>query len=386
MKKKTLCLCMIVKNESHIILETLNSIKQYLDYWVVCDTGSTDNTKELIQDFFDREGIQGEIHSEEWVDFGTNRSKVFELAHNKADYLWVIDADDTLVGTLDLEQLELDSYSLRYGSDFTYWRAQLFKGSERWMYKGVLHEYPFCLSKKLVTKGFIEGDYHIVSRRLGARNLIDPTAKYLGDASLLEQALNQEKDPELATRYLFYLAQSYRDASQLDLAISWYQKRIDKGGWAQEVWFSKYEIAKLHERLGDYGSAKLCYLDAFEYRPTRAESLHSLGKMCNLKRDFHQAYVYLSFASTIAYTADELFVSKDVYDYEIAFELSISAYWVGRYPHSIELCNQLIAMEKRIPKHLYEQTLKNKAFAVAKLDTQTLAAVRPAMVGLTVST
>ena len=364
MKKKTLCLCMIVKNESHIILDTLNSIKQYLDYWVICDTGSTDNTMDLVKNFFDAAGINGELHTAPWVDFGTNRSRVFELAHNKADYLWVIDADDTLVGTIDFGHLVLDAYSLRYGSDFTYWRGQIFKGSEQWIYKGVLHEYPFCISKSPVTKGFIEGDYHVESRRLGARNLLEPSVKYLGDASLLEHALQHEKDPALATRYLFYLAQSYRDADQLCLAIAWYQKRVDKGGWNEEVWCSKFEIAKLYERLGDYENAKLSYLDAFEYRPTRAESLHGLGKMCNLRRDFHQAYLYLRFASTIAYTQDELFVAKSVYDYEIAFELSISAYWLGNYHHCIELCNQLIALESRIPNPIYAQTLKNKAFAL----------------------
>lgn len=368
MKKNTLCLCMIMKNESHIILETLESIHQHLDYWVICDTGSTDNTMDLVESFFDAAGIKGEMHTAPWVDFGTNRSRVLALARNKADYLWVIDADDTLVGTIDFGHLVLDTYSLRYGSDFTYWRGQIFKGSEQWIYKGVLHEYPYCISKNPVTKGFIEGDYHIESRRLGARNRIDPRVKYLGDAAVLERALGQEKDAELATRYLFYLAQSYRDADQLPLSMAWYQKRIEKGGWDQEVWCSKFEIAKLHERLGDYGNAKQCYLDAFEYRPTRAEALHSLGKLCNQRGDFHQAYIYLSFASTMPYTQDELFVSKNVYDYEIAFELSISAYWVGHYRRCIALCDQLIAMERSIPIPMYTQTLKNKAFAVEQLE------------------
>ncbi|MBK7000060.1 MAG: glycosyltransferase [Rhodoferax sp.] len=369
MKNKTLCLCMIVKNESHIILETLNSIKQYIDYWVICDTGSTDNTMELIQDFFDKQGIKGEIHSEKWVDFGYNRTRVFELAHKKADYLWVIDADDTLVGQINLDELlDLDFYLLRYGNDFTYWRGQIFKGSERWIYKGVLHEYPFCLSKDVVTKGCINGDYHVVSRRLGARNFIDPAVKYQNDARILEQALHLEKDSELISRYLFYLAQSYRDAGQLELAIEWYQKRIAQGGWAEEVWFSKYEIGKIQEKLGDFISARNSYLDAFEYRPSRAESLYSLGKMCNLRQEFHQAYLYLGFASTIPFTNDELFVSKDVYDYEIVFELSISAYWIGNYQHSIGLCNQLIGLRNKMPRHIYEQTLKNMIFGIEKLS------------------
>ena len=50
----TICLNMIVKNESHIIKKTLTNIVKYvrLDYWVICDTGSTDKTISIITDFF----------------------------------------------------------------------------------------------------------------------------------------------------------------------------------------------------------------------------------------------------------------------------------------------------------------------------------------------
>ena len=53
--KKTICLNMIVKNEAHIILETLNSVKKYIDYWVISDTGSTDGTQTVIKEFFEKE-------------------------------------------------------------------------------------------------------------------------------------------------------------------------------------------------------------------------------------------------------------------------------------------------------------------------------------------
>jgi len=43
--KPTITLCMIVKNESHVILECLNSIWKHINYWVISDTDSTDNTK-----------------------------------------------------------------------------------------------------------------------------------------------------------------------------------------------------------------------------------------------------------------------------------------------------------------------------------------------------
>ena len=55
----TICLNMIVKNESHIIEKTLQNICENIPitYWVICDTGSTDNTKEIIQNFFNSKNI-----------------------------------------------------------------------------------------------------------------------------------------------------------------------------------------------------------------------------------------------------------------------------------------------------------------------------------------
>lgn len=369
MTSQTLCLCMIVKNEAHIILETLNSIKEYLDYWVICDTGSTDDTVALVQDFFARHGIPGEIHTEKWVNFAHNRTQVFDYARQKADYLWVMDADDVLVGKPDFSGLVADSYSLRYGTDFVYWRPQLFKGSERWAYRGVLHEYAVCTSRTQARKGFVDGPYHIDSRRLGARNLGDPVLKYLGDAHTLEQALQQESDPDLARRYLFYIAQSYRDAGRTEQAIAWYQRRRAAGGWPEEVWFSIYQIGLLHEVLGETDKARAGWLDAYEYRPTRAESFYSLGKMCNQRKEFHQARLFLEAASAIPCTQDLLFVRKDVYDYLIAFERSIAAYWLGDYEGSVALSRQVIALKDKVPLNIFEQAQKNRDFGVEKLSS-----------------
>ena len=52
--KTTICLNMIVKDEAHIIQKTLENILYYvdLDYWVICDTGSTDDTVNIIESFF----------------------------------------------------------------------------------------------------------------------------------------------------------------------------------------------------------------------------------------------------------------------------------------------------------------------------------------------
>ena len=51
MKNKTLAACMIVKNEAHCIIRCLESIKPYINYWVICDTGSTDGTQNVIKEY-----------------------------------------------------------------------------------------------------------------------------------------------------------------------------------------------------------------------------------------------------------------------------------------------------------------------------------------------
>ena len=57
MSKPTVTLCMIVKDESHIILDCLKSVASSIDRYDITDTGSTDGTQQIIKDFFDEKGI-----------------------------------------------------------------------------------------------------------------------------------------------------------------------------------------------------------------------------------------------------------------------------------------------------------------------------------------
>ena len=95
-----LCLSMIVKNETHIIKECFDTVYKNIDYWVIVDTGSTDGTQELIKQYFAEKGIPGELHERPWVSFGHNRSEALALCDGKADWAWMIDADDYVDGAL----------------------------------------------------------------------------------------------------------------------------------------------------------------------------------------------------------------------------------------------------------------------------------------------
>ena len=55
------CLLMIVKNEAHIIERAFESIKYLFDTYIICDTGSTDNTIDVINNWMTLHDKKGEI-------------------------------------------------------------------------------------------------------------------------------------------------------------------------------------------------------------------------------------------------------------------------------------------------------------------------------------
>ena len=182
-KSYTICLNMIVKNESHIITQTLTNLCRYVDFdaYYISDTGSTDNTMDLIRAFFKERGIPGHIEQVEWRDFGFNRTLALQMAFNKTDYLFIFDADDSIHGDFRLPGvLTHDAYQLKLGQSFVYLRTLIVNNRKRWRFVGVLHEYIACVDKE-ESSCAIQGEYHVDSGRSGSRNK-DPN-KYIKDAA-----------------------------------------------------------------------------------------------------------------------------------------------------------------------------------------------------------
>lgn len=337
-------LLMIVKNESHIILETLNNLCKLIDYYIICDTGSTDGTQDLIQKFFDEKNIAGEIKSHEWKNFGHNRTLAFQEAFKKSNYVLVFDADDIIIGDIVFpKNLTADAYYFQFGKGFTYVRLQLFKNSLKWCYRGVLHEFPKCLSKKdcnLTTKT-IEGDYFVESRRLGSRNL-DPL-KYQNDAKVLLSAIENKVDPDLKSRYLFYLAQSYRDCKDHSNAIKYYIERVDHGGWPEEVYYSCLQIGNLMQIVPGHSDQDIInwYFKGHKVIPTRGETLHGIGMIYFNQNLYAKAKVYFEKVSKMKVPKDSLFADELVYKYKSNFYASICCNKVMLFKESTYYLNIL---------------------------------------------
>lgn len=332
---------MIVKNEAHIIKETLQSVSKYIDYYVISDTGSTDGTQTIIKKYFDSINIQGEIHQDEWRDFGYNRSLALKHCSGKGDYAFVIDADDLIMGNLVLpENMTADSYMLKFGKGFEYMRQQIFKIDRNYRYIGVLHEYPTCDGEQNIVN--IDGNYYINSRRLGSRNLnVSAVDKYKRDAEILLKALETEPNN---VRYVFYLAQSYKDSNQNEKAIEYYNKRVSMGGWDEEIYYSLLQIPLLKERIGTYSKNEIKedLLRAFFARSSRIESLYHLSRICNEEKSWYQAIHYCNLANRIPRSKDKLFCDNSIYNYKLEEQAGITLYYLNDYQASYKVLTDIM--------------------------------------------
>lgn len=371
-KRPSLCLVMIVKNESKVIKRCIDSVKDYIDHWVIVDTGSTDGTQKLIIDLMDEYGIKGELHERPWVDFGFNRTESLNLSKGKSDYRLVIDADDFL--TVDgnknpFENLTADSYKvkIRLGS-IAYFRTQVVKGDQDWRYVGVLHEYVTGPKDVELTDGNIEGAEMLASVSGDGRE-IKGTKKYYNDALIFEKALNNPSEQDIedntSERYTFYMAQSYRDANMPERSIEAYEKRVELGGWDEEVYISKYWIARQKQNLGRPEEEVIdAYMKAWEFRPNRLEALYHLIKYLGGKKRYVFAFALATIGMKSTSCQDILFVEDDIWTWRLPDEYSVLAYYNGNSidAHAVTKAIMDSPVFEKIPTGDQERIVKNMEF------------------------
>ena len=353
---------MIVKNEAPVIQRCLDSVMPLIDHWVIVDTGSSDGTQDIIRSHM--ASMPGTLYERPWQDFAHNRSESLALGRPHAEYSLVIDADDFLepVETSAIPELTQDCYTLDIiDPPLHYTRKQLVHNRLEWRYRGVLHEFMDCPQPHSV--GHLP--WRMRRNHDGARRRDSQT--YFKDAQVLLKALENEQDPFLRSRYTFYLAQSYRDCQQLELAITHYLQRAVMGGWQQEVYYSLYEVGRLKERLGLPDDEVLAaYEAATQAFPSRVEALHGASRLCRLKERYQQGYELARRGLGLAYPENALFGQPWIYETGLLDEFAVNAYWAGHYAECLSACLRIVATEKMSGPEL-KRVVSNAAYALDKL-------------------
>jgi len=357
-KPNTLCLNMIVKNESKIITRMLESVLPIIDYYCICDTGSTDDTIELIETFFKKNSIPGKIIKEPFKNFEYNRNYSLQACNYLTDYVLLMDADMVLkVGTFDKGMLSTaDSFHILQGTDdFYYQNTRIVKNNGLYNYKGVTHEYintpPNNINKSILKNQLFIQDYGDGGSK---------SDKFLRDIKLLTNGIIGEPNNE---RYHFYLANTYHDSGDYKNAIEIYKKRIKFGGWNQEVWYSYYRIGLCYKQMQNIPEYINALLDAYNYLPDRLEALHELIS--------HYRYLGQNKVSKLFYDSakqilnknnnidDYLFLSNDVYKYKLYYEYTI----IAGYNNIKNINDEVITiLNNTSDSHIYNNLFSNMKF------------------------
>lgn len=398
----SICLNMIVKNESRIIQRMLNSIYPFVDSLCICDTGSTDNTVELIHQFAQEKGITNYlVYSEPFRNFEYNRThalhKCLELP-TLPTYLLLIDADMVLQFPANLDMLTLkrnlcsppppqpsadsatggsppsaiqpDVYFINQGNDaFFYKNARMLRGAllleaDKPKYTGVTHEYLDIPGKRLFVDIHKDVLFILDIGDGGAKQ-----DKFTRDIRLLSEGLLREPTN---SRYMFYLANSYRDVGDWDNAVAMYQKCISSNGWVEERWQCHYQLGKGYLGKGNPAQAVHHWLLGYQLLPNRLENIYELVKYYRETSQHVLAYTFYQ----LAMRADSmkspsppvfLFLENDVYDYKLHYEFSVFGYYHN--PEKVNLAHHSSKVMRRalVPELIHANLLQNYTFYTPRL-------------------
>lgn len=320
----TLCLNMIVKNESRIIKRLFDSVISIIDSYCICDTGSTDNTIEIIEEYFKEKGVPGKIVKEPFKNFCHNRNFALQSCRGLSDYLLLLDAD-MIFEVKNFNKILLtfgDSFHILQGNDsFYYQNLRIVKNNGLYSYAGVTHEY---INTPPDNKVVSLDKNTVFIRDVGDGG--SKSDKFERDIRLLLDGIKEEPNNG---RYYFYLANSYHDSGLYEEAIKAYKKRIELGGWKEEIWYSYYKIGLCFKNMNKFADALFYWLEGYDYYPNRLEALYEIIKEYRITSKHKLCMKFYNLAKEILDKNENrdsyLFLHNDVYTHKIFYEYTIFA-------------------------------------------------------------
>jgi len=354
-----LCLNMIVKNESKILTRMFDAVAEIIDCYCICDTGSTDNTPELIADYFLVKGIPGKIVHEPFKNFAYNRNVALWACKGMSDYVLLLDADMILKISekFDKKVLTQDYYHIFQGTEaFYYQNVRIVRNNGLYAYVGVTHEY---VNTPAGSRGGKVFDKKVIFIHDigdgGAKN-----DKFKRDIMLLEKGLEDEPDN---MRYYFYLGNSYRDYGDNEKAINTYVRLLSMNTWTQEKYCACVSIGDIYQTKNDMVNAAKYWVKASEYDNERIEGVVKAAEYYRVTGE--NVVVNLLYNKYKGYkrglAEGKLFIEQEKYWDVLEYQNSISAYYANDKESGYECCKQILLNGLMKPELLHS-TLSNIRF------------------------
>jgi glycosyltransferase involved in cell wall biosynthesis len=291
-KKPKICLCAILRNEAKVVERMLESCKEIITCMAITDTGSTDNTCSIIEEWAKKNEIPCEIAHEEWINFGVSRTDSMLYARHffpDVDFYLLLDGD--MILHLDKEEGDISSLDRVVVSEYRieqrnygqhYYNVRLTNALLFHRSVASTHEYwgaPVRSSYKTTKTLYIEDMNDGGSR----------SDKHERDRRMLLEGMRKGVTPDyLLPRYAFYLSQTYQGLRKYDISNEWSHKMLELGSWGDDRYITYMRIANNNRYEGNYDEAIKYYHKALDHDPRRAEA--NLGLCRSLKKqNLHKA-------------------------------------------------------------------------------------------------
>jgi glycosyltransferase involved in cell wall biosynthesis len=329
-------LVMIVKNGADTIGKVLESVSSHIDYWSILDTGSTDNTIDIIREKLSK--VPGELFQEPFIDFGTSRNRILELAGNRCKYTLMLDDSYVLHGGSHLRRLikkgNENGYTIRVTDNkenSEYYSVRLLKSSATIRYKYRIHETPSIDNAMNIS----ENDIYILDLKTKKQN----QRSYDRFESDLQMLLQEHAEHPRDTRIVRYLGVTCMALEQYEEAHKWFKKLLKMSNLGDE---EKY-IALTNDAVLQYkelGGTHEDYIRLLERAakeiPYRAEPYYKLAIMYRQLGEMEKAlkWIHLAANKPIPRLVDPIDIS--VYKKDIPYLM-------------IEICLQLKIITEIVP-------------------------------------
>lgn len=379
-----ICLIMIVRDEAHVIERCLSSVVNVISSYLICDTGSLDNTPEIIENFMESHGIPGQVIYKKWKNFGYNKSYLIRRAYEDnlslgAKYLIWLDADEVFQNaetrktlTVEDRQKLLDfanshpdhgifMFMTHYGG-LEYQRWNMVRNNQLYKWNCPVHEW---LSPTEHT-GIIFVDFIInLARKEGARTKAGDSGRK--DTEMFEEHLREKPN---CSRCVFYLAQTLGENGDLEKAIEMYEKRLTMPGFYQENYIAAMRIGHFYMKLEKPEEAFKAWENGWKIINTRLEIpyYHMMGLM-KLKRHSEAYDVATRAYNIFKLNVNDMFVEKGIYEWRFFLEYSVAAYYSQHYQRAYELGQRLMD-EGKYPENQTSVVEKNMGFFRQKISTK----------------
>jgi glycosyltransferase involved in cell wall biosynthesis len=375
-----LVLTQIVKNEAHVITRMLNSIKPIVDIICLVDTGSTDNTIEVVKNWGTQNNIETHVFERAFDNFENSRNYSIQMARevtkDRGNDFWGfwLDADETIevLPSFNKNKIDKDLYMFNtYINVMKYTRNECFKLDKPFRFYGPVHEYIVCDDKN-ITSGLMEGINVRVQMDGGSwkGNIPD---KYKSHAFVLEKYIDQNRqDP----RWIFYTAQSYHDSAcvpdnreeneeRLRRSLKYYKERISRpDGYPEEVFYSQFRVGTIMRALEEPWNLTMNeFLKAYSFDPLRAEPIKAIIDYYLSVGEWHNAYLFSKFAKVNfhdknPYPQRLLFVDESLYIWKILEVHAAASFYTGRRDEAKQVYQEMVKVSREKPEYFTPEDMQ----------------------------